>query len=81
MRLANPAEALKRRNIMAWKTIVDDGESLIIGGLLQKKRHSQTSGIPYFQDIPIVGGMFSNKVERLVDSEILIMIRPRIIRG
>ena len=60
---------------------IDDGESLIIGGLLQKKRRSQTSGIPYFQDIPILGGIFSNKVERLVDSEILIMIRPRIIRG
>ena len=60
---------------------IDDGESLIIGGLLQKKRRIQNSGVPYFQDIPWLGRLFSNKVERFIDSEILIMIQPRIIRG
>jgi type IV pilus assembly protein PilQ len=60
---------------------IDDGESLIIGGLLQKKRRMQDSGVPYFQDIPWLGRLFSNKVERFIDSEILIMIQPRIIRG
>jgi type IV pilus assembly protein PilQ len=60
---------------------IDNGESLIIGGLLQKKRRTQTSGVPYLQDIPILGTLFSNKVDRVTDSEILIMIQPRIIRG
>lgn len=60
---------------------INNGESLIIGGLLQKKRRSKISGVPFLQDIPILGSLFSNKLDRLVDSEILIMIQPRIIRG
>ena len=60
---------------------INNGESLIIGGLLQKKRRTQNSGVPYLQDIPLLGGFFSTESERLVDSEILIMIQPRIIRG
>jgi type II secretory pathway component GspD/PulD (secretin) len=60
---------------------IDNGETLIIGGLLQKKKRIQNSGVPYIKDVPLLGRLFSNKVERVTDSEILIMIQPRIIRG
>lgn len=60
---------------------IRDGESLILGGLLQKKRRSEGSGIPLLQDFPLVGGLFRNTIHKMVDSEILIILQPRIIRG
>ena len=60
---------------------INNGDSLIIGGLLQKKKRTQVSGVPYLKDIPFLGNLFSNTVDRITDSEVLIMIQPRIIRG
>lgn len=60
---------------------IKNGESLIIGGLLQKKHRLQDSGIPLLQDIPLFGRLFSNKLEIQTESEVLIIIQPRILRG
>jgi len=60
---------------------IANGESLIIGGLLQKKSRHIRSGIPILQDMPIVGRLFSNQLQEQVESEILIILQPRIIRG
>ncbi len=60
---------------------IQNGESLIIGGLLQKKKRSESSGIPVLEDMPILGRLFSNKIQKQVESEILIILQPRIIRG
>ncbi|GAA4651042.1 hypothetical protein GCM10023116_33250 [Kistimonas scapharcae] len=60
---------------------VGNGNALIIGGLLQKKTHSKDSGVSGAADLPIVGDLFKQSTDRTYETEILIMIRPRLLNG
>lgn len=60
---------------------IANGESLIIGGLLQKKQRQESSGIPFLDSIPFLGRLFSNKIKKQVESEILIILQPYVIKG
>lgn len=60
---------------------IRDGESLIIGGLLQKKRIKDKTGIPGLGDTPLIGRLFSTTSDLLEETEVLIILKPKIIRG
>ena len=57
-----------------------DGNSMLIGGLIQEQRDGANAGIPYLKEIPIVGGLFrssgSNKITR---TELVLLITPHVI--
>lgn len=58
-----------------------DGETLILGGLLQKKSRNQHNSVPGASAIPFVGGLFRHRDSELVSTEVLIVIRPKILGG
>ena len=60
---------------------VNDGGMIIIGGLLQEKELTKEDKLPLLGDIPLLGRLFtrSHKVEN--ESELVIFIKPRIIRS
>jgi pilus assembly protein CpaC len=61
-------------------TRLRDGQTLIIGGLLQTSRQEQVSGVPYLKDIPIVGYVFRQSQYFDQVTELLVVVTPRIIR-
>jgi len=69
------------KHSLSSSVTIADGESLIIGGLLQKKNRHQDSGIPMLKGIPILGGLFNNDIKIMKESEVLIILQPRILRG
>lgn len=69
------------KHSLSSSVTIADGESLIIGGLLQKKNRQQASGIPMLKDIPLLGGLFNNDIKIMKESEVLIILQPRILRG
>jgi general secretion pathway protein D len=58
-----------------------DGETGLIGGLLQGSEASSFSGVIGMNSIPIIGKLFGNRQRRNDDSEVLISITPRIVRA
>ena len=58
-----------------------DGETGLIGGLLQGSEASSFSGALGMNDIPIIGKLFGNRKKTVDESEVLISITPRIVRG
>ena len=58
-----------------------DGETGLIGGLLQGNENSSFSGSLGMNDIPIIGKLFGNRNREKDESEVLISITPRIVRG
>lgn len=58
---------------------VREGEALVLGGLLQKKRRLQTTKVPILADIPLLGAFFRNEQDEFEEMEILIVIRPKIL--
>lgn len=69
------------KHSMSSSVSIRNNESLIIGGLLQKKIRRESSGVPILEGIPFVGGIFSSSIYKKIESEILIILQPRIIQG
>ncbi len=60
--------------------IVKDGETLVIGGLIDDQETKAVSKVPLLGDIPIIGLFFRSNKDRKVRSELLVFVTPRIIR-
>jgi type IV pilus assembly protein PilQ len=68
-----------RKNEVESKIVVQDGDTLVIGGVSVTQADETTTGIPWFQKIPVLGWLF--KTENLLKDkkQLLIFITPKII--
>lgn len=60
---------------------VKNGETMVIGGILKKKEADSVSGVPGLMNIPILGWLFKKKATDESNTEVLIFLTPRIIKG
>ncbi|MDY0276027.1 MAG: type IV pilus secretin PilQ [Desulfomicrobium sp.] len=61
------------------KMMVDDRETIVIGGVLKTTEETGKSQIPGLGDIPGLGWLFKNKYDKIGKTELLVFIQPRII--
>jgi general secretion pathway protein D len=61
--------------------VVQDGETLVIGGLIGERKSRSRSGIPYLMDIPVVGRFFGTTNDETKRTELIMLITPRVIRS
>ena len=55
------------------------GQVVVIGGLMQNRKVSTQAGVPVLRDIPLLGWFFNQTREESVQSELVILIQPRIV--
>ncbi|GEP03107.1 type II secretion system protein GspD [Methylobacterium oxalidis] len=70
-----------RQRRVATSVAVNDGHSLAIGGLVQEKAQIGSESVPLLGDLPLVGAAFRNRVDARVRTELIVFIRPKVIRG
>ncbi len=58
---------------------VDDGQTLILGGLIQRNDQKVRSGIPLLSEIPFIGWVFGRTKTVKVGSEILMILTPHVV--
>ncbi|NPA71568.1 MAG: type II and III secretion system protein [Gammaproteobacteria bacterium] len=58
-----------------------DKQTAILGGLIQDQNFQNRKGLPWLSDIPAVGDLFSQRDDRTVKTELVIFIRPTIIKN
>ena len=61
--------------------VVNDGETVVIGGLISESFTDSVSGVPYLKDIPYLGWLFKTKSESIRKINMLIFLTPHIIRS
>lgn len=59
---------------------IENGDTAVIGGLMQDQISKSMTGIPLLSSIPIVGGLFRYQDDEYVKSELVIFIRPVVIK-
>lgn len=64
---------------VATSVAVQDGQVIALGGLIRRQQTSGHDGLPFLGRIPILGGLFSDKTERDNRTELLILLRPRVV--
>ena len=61
--------------------VVQDGDTLLIGGIIEELTERTRAGIPYLMDIPVLGQLFRYEKTGVQKGELIIMITPHVIRG
>jgi pilus assembly protein CpaC len=56
-----------------------DGESFVIGGLIDRETMSNVSKVPLLGDLPIIGAFFKNLSYQQNDKELLIIVTPHLV--
>lgn len=54
-----------------------DGETIVIGGLLQRQQERTQRRIPILSDLPLIGGLFRSANTRSTDTELVFFLTPR----
>ncbi len=60
--------------------LVDNGETVVLGGVYEQTKSHQVNRVPFFADLPIVGALFRSKFNQNDKSELLIFITPKILK-
>ena len=74
------ATLLQRRNLELSNIRIKDGETLVLGGLIQEEEHKNISKLPILGDLPVIGSVFRSTTTSNTKSELVIMITPHIIK-
>jgi len=61
--------------------VAQDGETIIIGGLIREDATKSKDGIPILSKIPILGHLFSNTTDNTQRTELIILLTPHVIRS
>ncbi len=59
--------------------VVENGGTIMIGGIYKTQESSNTEGLPWLQDIPLVGWLFKYKQRSISRREVIFFITPRIL--
>jgi general secretion pathway protein D len=70
---------LNKRNIES-NVLVDDGQIIVLGGLIEDKYNDSSSGVPFLKDIPYLGALFRSDAKERTKTNLLVFIRPYILR-
>ena len=58
---------------------VEDGQQIVVGGIIRKKQKQVETKLPILGDIPFIGRLFKNTENAVEDAEIVIIITPHIV--
>ena len=67
------------KRVATSKVVVKDGQTIVIGGLIQNKRDKTKSGIPFFSDIPVIGKLFGSTGNTISKTELLLFMTPHVV--
>ena len=74
------APSIDTREVQS-QLLVDNGQTVVLGGIYETVQADQVTRVPFFSDIPILGNLF--KTTSVIDdrTELLIFVTPKILQG
>ncbi len=71
--------SIDTRNVRT-RVLVENGETLVLGGIYEQEKGKQTERIPFFGSLPGVGWLFKTTSKTDQKQELLIFVTPKIIK-
>jgi len=62
------------------QVLVNDGQTVVLGGILDTTKSFAANKVPFFADIPVLGNLFKSTIKINNKTELLIFITPKILR-
>ena len=77
----NPAGVITNKRAVESTVLVDDGQIVVIGGLIQDTVNDGVQKVPVLGDIPLLGGLFRYKTRSHSKTNLMIFLRPTLVRN
>jgi general secretion pathway protein D len=78
---AGAVDLITNERTIETTVIVEDGDILVLGGLLEDTLRESDQRVPILGSIPIVGNLFRSRSTDKVKTNLMVFIRPRILRN
>lgn len=60
---------------------VHDGDTIVLGGLIQDSKSLTRSGIPYLRSLPVIGDLFGTTNHTDTRTELIVLLTPHVVRS
>ncbi|WP_095049838.1 type II secretion system secretin GspD [Pseudomonas sp. Irchel s3h9] len=77
---ANSAGIVTNKRAIDTSILLDDGQIMVLGGLLQDGYSQSNDSVPWLGDIPGIGALFRNERRAITKTNLMVFLRPYIIR-
>ncbi len=75
------SDLITNKRALKSTILADDGEIIVIGGLIRDSVRTQKSGVPLLRDIPYLGALFRWSRDTQTKSNLMVFLRPTIVRS
>ncbi len=75
----NSVPSIDKRKLQT-QVLVNDGQTAVLGGIMETERRDNETKVPLIGDIPVLGNLFKQKSNVNNKRELLIFVTPRILR-
>lgn len=76
--IGNVPQIAKRE--VSTAALVEDGQTVVIGGVYEFTDRNSITKVPFFGDIPFLGNLFKTKSRNKEKAELLIFVTPKVLR-
>lgn len=77
--VAPNGEIILNKNEINTNVLVDNGETVVLGGIFEQENTTTQTKVPFLGDIPYLGRLFRKDVKSDNKRELLIFVTPRIV--
>jgi general secretion pathway protein D len=77
----NPAGIIINKRSLESTVLIDDGQIIVLGGLIQDSQSDSTQKLPFLGDIPVAGALFRYDNRTRSKTNLMVFLRPTIVRG
>ncbi len=76
---SNAGPSTNKRSIES-NVVVDDGQIIVLGGLIEDRYNENKSKVPLLGDLPYVGGLFRSESRTKTRTNLMVFLRPVVMR-
>jgi len=78
---SNPAGLTTNKRAVESTVLVDDGQIVVIGGLIQDNDTDGVGKVPLLGDIPLLGSLFRYRSRTRAKTNLMVFLRPTVLRN
>jgi general secretion pathway protein D len=79
--LTNPAGIITNKRSLESTVLIEDGQIIVLGGLIQDSQTDATQKLPFLGDIPLAGALFRYDTRKRLKTNLMVFLRPTIVRN
>jgi general secretion pathway protein D len=79
-RTVGSADVITNKRSIESTVLIDDGQIIVLGGLIQDDAQTNRSAVPVLGRIPILGNLFRSETRNRTKTNLMVFLRPHVLR-